>query len=407
MDKEKNIIFFTGLHLWSLGKDKGGKAFSSTIQGYKEAGWNIWFVSTGGDVPKEYFNKNNLYLKSFHIFDCLFNSEIRLLRIISKILLKYFSLRLENRFFLKSGQSILQNNINKKFVLYAYEVNGVKAAKKLSERYKQPLVTRFQGTKESKTPDTLFYRLKNQPQISALKTSADLTIMTNDGTEGLETLKRFKNNSKNILFWRNGVSQISENELSQREYYREQLGFSSTYNFLTVSRLVNWKHVERAINAFYLVQKKHKNTRLSIIGDGIEMKNLVNLTQQLGLSEKVFFTGSINQLEVSKYMIACDAFLSFYDLSNVGNPLLEAMMCEKPIITLDNGDTGKLIKDKINGILISPNELNKIPEMMNLLIEDKEFSYKISKGAKNTADTEFWSWEERIHSELSVVEKLL
>ena len=106
-------------------------------------------------------------------------------------------------------------------------------------------------------------------------------------------------------------------------------------------------------------------------------------------------------------MIASDAFLSFYDLSNVGNPLLEAMMCKKPIITLDNGDTGKIIKNKINGILLSVDEIDKIPEMMTLLIEDKEFATKISNGARKTADDEFWTWKERINSELLIVENLL
>ena len=295
MNKEKNIIFFTGLHLWSLGHNKGGKAFYSTIQGYKDAGWNIWYISTGGGVPKGYFNKNNLYLKSSQTFENLLKSNVKFVRIISRIFLTKISLILDNRFMFKSGQEILKKNKDKKFILYAYEVYGVEAAKKLAEKYQLPLVTRFQGTKESKTPNTLYFRLKNQPQLSAYKTSADLTIMTDDGTEGLETLKRFKNKSKKIVFWRNGVAQVSQEELNKKELYKAELGLGNNYNFLTVSRLVNWKRVERAINAFNMVQKIHKNIRLYIVGDGTEMNSLIKLTERLGLSDKILFTGSIEQ----------------------------------------------------------------------------------------------------------------
>lgn len=106
-------------------------------------------------------------------------------------------------------------------------------------------------------------------------------------------------------------------------------------------------------------------------------------------------------------MIAADAFLSFYDLSNVGNPLMEAMMCGKPIITLDVGDTKELIKNNENGILLPVNKLQDIPDKMIKIIEDKNFAFKIASGALKTAQSEFWSWEERISVEISKVELLL
>ena len=43
--KEKNILFITNLHLWSLEKGKGGRAFINTVEGYKNAGWAIWCMN--------------------------------------------------------------------------------------------------------------------------------------------------------------------------------------------------------------------------------------------------------------------------------------------------------------------------------------------------------------------------
>jgi glycosyltransferase involved in cell wall biosynthesis len=68
------------------------------------------------------------------------------------------------------------------------------------------------------------------------------------------------------------------------------------------------------------------------------------------------FEGAVQQQDVVRYLHAADVFLSLNDLSNVGNPLLEAMACGKPIVTVDSGTTGQLIHDGETGILLSTGE---------------------------------------------------
>jgi len=401
--KEKNILFITNLHLWSLDKGKGGSAFINTVEGYKNAGWVVWFISTGGGIPDNIISNDKLYENAYPKLDKLWSSRIRIVSICARFL-KMFLL---NKYYFKTGSEILSNKKGDKFIIYAYETDAVSAAKKLSQKFKFPLVTRFQGTKHNKTTDNLFNRIRKAPNLQAYKTKANLTIMTNDGTQGLETLQRLGNKSTEIVFWRNGVAKVSEDLLGIRDHFREQFVFKNYYIFLTVSRLVGWKKVDRAINAFSIVNKKFPETRLIILGDGDAKNDLIYLTENLGLKEYVIFKGAVEQKLVSNYMIAADAFLSFYDLSNVGNPLMEAMMCGKPIITLDVGDTKELIKNNENGILLPVNKLQDIPDKMIKIIEDKNFAFKIASGALKTAQSEFWSWEERISVEISKVELLL
>jgi len=401
--KEKNILFITNLHLWSLEKGKGGRAFINTVEGYKNAGWRIWFISTGGGIPENTIENDKIYENAYPKLDKLWRSRIRVVSVFARFL-KMFLLE---QYYFKTGCEILSNNKGKKFIIYAYETDAVIAAKKLSQKFNLPLVTRFQGTKHNKTPDNLNNRIRKAPNLQAYKTKADLTIMTNDGTQGLKTLQRLGNKSNEIVFWRNGVAKVPAEVLDKREQLREQFNFKNYFIFLTVSRLVGWKKVDRAINAFSIVNKKYHNTRLVILGDGDAKKELMVLAEKLGIKDKVIFKGAVEQKLVSNYMVAADAFLSFYDLSNVGNPLMEAMMCGKPIITLDVGDTNELIKNNENGILLPMNKLQDIPEMMIKIIEDENFAKKIATGAIITAQTEFWSWEERISAEISKVEALL
>jgi glycosyltransferase involved in cell wall biosynthesis len=398
----KNIIFLTNLHLWSLNKGKGGPAFINTVEGYKSAGWKIWFISTGGAIPDGLIENDKLFVNSYPLLDKLSLSGFKLISVICRFL----RLFLINQFFLKNGVNVLKSHRSSKFIIYSYEVDSVYAGKKLSNRFNFPFVTRFQGTVHAFTPDILINRIRKAPHFGALKTSADLTIMTNDGTLGMETLRRLGNKSKEVLFWRNGVDFVPELFLNKREEYRKDFNFDEKFVFITVSRLENWKRVDRAIIAFSFVQKKYPNSLLLVLGDGAEKDNLMSLTKNLGLLNSIHFLGAIEQSLVKTYIIASDAFLSFYDLSNVGNPLMEAMMCGKSIITLDVGETSDLIKNNKNGILLSLNDLDKIPEMMGKLITDIDFSKRIGIEALNTAHLEFWNWDDRISAEIRKVDAL-
>src|SRR5690606_13243836 len=130
------------------------------------------------------------------------------------------------------------------------------------------------GTVLSATPNTFFARIKSSPHLCAYGTPADITIMTNDGTRGAEVLRRFNNTSKKTLYWRNGVNKVPMSLISQRSELRDRFNFDKDFIFLTVSRLVNWKKVDRAIEGFSIFQKNHPNSKLVIIGDGVELTNL-------------------------------------------------------------------------------------------------------------------------------------
>lgn len=403
MDKNKNILFITNLHLWSLEKGKGGRAFINTVEGYLKADWNVWFITTGGGVPENLLIQNQLFENSYPTLDKWYRSGNKVLSVCSRFIKQY----LIHKFYIKEGNEILKNNIGKSFIIYSYEVHGVKAGKYLSKKYNLPFVTRFQGTVHSDTSNTLVNQIKKSPHLNAYGTNANVTIMTNDGTKGKLVLERFNNRSEKVLFWRNGVNKVSLSLLSNREILRNEYNFGNSFVFLTVSRLVNWKRVDRAINGFSKLIKLYPNSKLVIIGDGAELDNLKELADKTKVLDKVDFLGAKPQSEIYNYMIASDVFLSLYDLSNVGNPLMEAMMCKKPIITIDVGDTKELIKNEVNGILLSPTEIDLLPQKMYELIEDVEKRIRISNQAYNDANKEFWDWDERIIAEISEVGKLI
>lgn len=126
------------------------------------------------------------------------------------------------------------------------------------------------------------------------------------------------------------------------------LKIEAKHVLLTVSRLVSWKCVDRSIIALPELVNNFSNIQLIVVGDGPERKKFEQLSDKFGVIEYVCFEGAVPHDKVPKYLAAADIFLSFYDWSNVGNPLLEAMKAGKCIITLNNDNTGRFIQNGYN-----------------------------------------------------------
>jgi len=385
-----------------MDKDKGAPSFYKTIEGYINNEWNVILINPqneSGTTPKM---EGLTHITFNPIFFWL--CKIKKVGFLGRLLHNF-----QGSYMLyKLGKKVLKK-LDTKTIIYSYEVNGVKAGNKLKRKYNLPFITRFQGTVLAPIKNSWLNRLKLYPHFQAIATNADLTIMTDDGTLGDKVLKNLNNNSEKVYFWKNGVD-IKLNEPINKEAIqalREKYHLSSNDKVLvTVSRLASWKKVNRAIDTLALVMKDRSDCKLIVVGDGDEKKNLISLTEKMNLTSNVIFAGAVPQSEVKNYLDLADIFMSLYDLSNVGNPLLEAMSCGKPIITLDVGDTASLINNEENGILLGIEELDKIPVYINKILNDKDFAELLGNHAKEYAKKNFWTWKERIQAELDVVNSL-
>lgn len=302
-------------------------------------------------------------------------------------------------------------------VLYGYEVHGVLAARLLRRRRRLPLVARFQGTVMRPALDDRLLYVRRYEEALALKTPAELYIMTDDGTQGDEVLARLNPASRGRLkFWRNGLDlDRLAPAPGAREAARSRLGIpDGAFVMLTASRLATWKRVDRAVRALPRVRAWAPDALLLIVGDGEEGPRLEALARSLGVAAQVRFAGAVPQRDVAEYMHAADVVLAVADLSNVGNPLLEAMACGACIVAVDAGDTRELIADGRTGRLVEgPNRSGvakpleeRLADLLVALANDPQQRARLGAGAAAFAREHFWTWEQRMAAELDAVEEL-
>jgi glycosyltransferase involved in cell wall biosynthesis len=294
-------------------------------------------------------------------------------------------------------------------LFYGYEILGVPAARFLSLIFRLPMVSRFQGTILFPLLDNPLGLARHWQHVLAYKIKSPLVIMTNDGTQGDRVLQRFHVDPERVLFLMNGVDKDlckdSTKDLPEMEAL--PVGISNMRVILTVSRLIRWKRVDRAIRAFAQLVKRGEDVILIIVGDGPERGNLERLARELGVAQLVIFVGAVSRDQIGRYYQMGDIFLSLYDLSNVGNPLIEAMICGKPIIALNTGDTNTVIENGLNGLLIDPDALDDLPGMLAELLKDPDLRGKLAVNAQAYASAHFKTWEERMEIEFTGVEQLI
>ena len=292
-------------------------------------------------------------------------------------------------------------------LIYGYEYHGAPVGWLLGKIFNLPVITRYQGTFLKPVLEQKKGYLYPE-NILAMKLPVNLVVMGNDGTKGDEVLKALGVDSSKILFVKNGVNKNLYDPNFDKHSFKSRIGLSSsTKMLLTLSKLTYWKRVERVIKALPKIVSVVKDVVLVIVGDGSEKRNLEKLSDYLEVKRYVRFIGAVPHNEVRSYLHASDIFLSLYDLSNLSNPLLEAMVCSKCIVTLSDGSIDGLIENSRTGMLIKPARISEeLPETIIKLLQDDQLRLSLGKAAMDFSKDNLQSWSERMALEVNMVENL-
>lgn len=115
----------------------------------------------------------------------------------------------------------------------------------------------------------------------------------------------------------------------------------------TSSNLIGCKRVDLLIKSFSEFSKDKEDVILMIVGDGIEFNSLRKLTEELGLTDKVIFTGL--QTDVTRFQNAMDICVFPSTTETFGLAALECMFLGKPTLCMsDGGGICEVVGDKDN-----------------------------------------------------------
>lgn len=113
------------------------------------------------------------------------------------------------------------------------------------------------------------------------------------------------------------------------------------YTIGTIARLDSRKRNDILIKSF--LDANIEDSQLLIGGKGPELENLKKLAKG---DERIKFLGFIPDNEVNDFYNSLDVFVFPTLFEGYGMPIVEAMACEKPVITLEDSEITKDVKEK-------------------------------------------------------------
>jgi glycosyltransferase involved in cell wall biosynthesis len=165
---------------------------------------------------------------------------------------------------------------------------------------------------------------------------------------------------------------------------RNQLKLPTRY-FLTSCRFVEKKNLVRLLTAYAGCCRALGDAAwgLVLVGEGIMKRQLQELAHELGVQDRVVFTGFQQYSELPAYYALASVFVLPSTGEQWGLVVNEAMACGLPVLVSEVcGCAGSLVRDGVNGFTFDPLDtealsgllirLNQVPDLTAMGLKSEE-----------------------------------
>ncbi len=150
----------------------------------------------------------------------------------------------------------------------------------------------------------------------------------------------------------------------------------------TVVHLSNFRPVKRVldtIKVFDLIAASVP-ARLILAGEGPEKSSAELLVNQLGLQDKVEFTGSLNS--VTGLLQKADLLLSTSESESFGMTIAEAMSCGVPVVAAKVGGVPEVMQDGLTGFLQSMGDIQELAQSSIRILTNPQLQKEMGQAAR-------------------------
>lgn len=167
---------------------------------------------------------------------------------------------------------------------------------------------------------------------------------------------------------------------------RAREGWQADKILVSTGRLAQEKNWPVLLQAAQQVYRQHPDLRVVLIGDGPDRSALETLISELGMTERVTFTGTLPFQDVIIYLKAADIFAFASVTETQGMVTMEALAAGLPIVAVDGTGTRDIIDDGQQGFLV-PNEAEALAKSINELFDSPSMMKKFRRNALKKAKT--------------------
>ncbi len=192
---------------------------------------------------------------------------------------------------------------------------------------------------------------------------------------------------------------------------RHQLGLAGTTTVGFVGSFYAYEGLDLLLDAFPALLQKRPDLRLLLVGGGPQEANLKAQAQQLGVVDKIVFTGRVPHSEVSRYYDQID-LLAYprhsMRLTELVTPLkpLEAMAQGRLFVASDVGGHKELIRDGETGKLFRAGDPDALAAAVGDMLDHRE-QWPAMRAAGREFVEKVRNWKNSVANYVSVYSRLV
>jgi glycosyltransferase involved in cell wall biosynthesis len=114
------------------------------------------------------------------------------------------------------------------------------------------------------------------------------------------------------------------------------------------------------------------------------MMKLKDQSKELGIVDKVTFTGEKLWRDAIRFMDAMDVVVIPSRFEGFGLTAIEAMACSKPVVASNTGGLAEIIQHEVTGFLFSEGDYSALAEAIGIMHDHLELRNRISKTVLET-----------------------
>ncbi len=188
------------------------------------------------------------------------------------------------------------------------------------------------------------------------------------------------------------ADELGENS-SVQEDLRAKYNLGNSYIAGFIGSFYAYEGLEYFVRALHAMQNSDLNVKGLLVGGGPEDEKLRALVEELGMQDKIIFTGRVPHAHVNAYYDLIDVLVYprvSARLTDIVTPLkpLEAMAMGKVFIASDVGGHVELVPERLHSVLFEASSVEALVEALEQNIANKPLKALFSGWARNYVKSE-------------------
>lgn len=277
-------------------------------------------------------------------------------------------------------------------VIHAHDWLVAYAAKTIKNTYKIPLVATIHATESGRNKGIHNSSQGYVNDVEWLLTYEAGNVICNSQFMKNEIRNLFGKPSEDIHVVPNGIN-INKFDKQKRDWeFRRNYAADDEKIIFFAGRIVNEKGIQILFQAAPKILANYPNVKFVIAGRGPFMDELKGLAEYLGISQKVYFTGYLNDVQITKMYKAIDiaTFPSLYE--PFGIVALEGMLAGAATVVSDAGGLNEIVSHRIDGMKSYSGNPNSLADSILEVLYDEKLCKEMAKNAREKVIREF-NWD--------------